>query len=276
MKVLKKIAKRIPLIAIPFRLYHALKYYIPKLILIFKWSIKSKELSTFTYPLTDNNIEYLLQNVSIITDLSYEQIEFYYKEISNNIELRNYAIKKIKNSNYIHTKDARFDFASRIAYYCIIRAMKPKIVVENGVELGYTGLVLCAALQKNKNEGFSGKYYGFDIDPNAGLLINDITYTDIGHIIEGESLNILSNFKDPIDFYFSDGDRSYTYEREELILIQKKLSNNGIVASNKLSFSNSLSQLAIKMNKKHIYFKEEPLDHWYPGSQIGIMFSYSK
>lgn len=82
----------------------------------------------------------------------------------------------------------------------------------------------------------------------------------------------MKEFNQPIDFYFSDGGRSEAYEKEEFELLEKKISAHGIIVSNKLQFSNSLSNLAKKMSKKHIYFKEEPLDHWYPGSQIGIMY----
>lgn len=272
MKNIRKYLKRIPLVSIPYRIHYALKYYIPKIILIFKWSVNSKEIGTFTYKLTDNNVEYLLHNISIITNLPFTQIENYYKEIYNDDKLKSYVINKIKNSQYKSTKDERCDFGSRIAYYCIIRAIKPKIVVENGVELGYTGIVLCSALLKNKSEGISGIYYGFDIDPNAGLLIRDELYNEIAYVITGESLETLAAFKQPIDFYFSDGERSLSYENEEFKLLQHKMTEFGVVVSNKLQFSNATAQFAKLMNKKLIYFREDPLNHWYPGSQIGIVF----
>jgi hypothetical protein len=269
---LKKELKRIPIVMIFFRIIHAFKYYSPTIIQILKWSTKSKEIGTFTYKLTENNIEYLIQNVSIITKLPYEKIKYYYKEIDGNETITSYVKNKIYHSEYKFIKDMRCDFGSRLAYYCIVRALKPNVVVENGVELGYTGLVLCTALLKNSNEGFPGIYYGLDIDSNAGLLINESPYSDISKMIIGESLTSLSDFKLPIDFYFSDGGRSASYELKEFEILQQKLSKQTIVVSNKLNFSNALSQLAKKMQKKHIYFREEPLDHWYPGSHIGIMF----
>lgn len=272
MRIFKKYLKRFPLVTVPYKIYYALKYYVPKMILIFKWSIKSKELGTFTYKLTDNNIAYLLHNLCIITNLSYNQIENYYKELYNDDNLVKYVIDKITNSKYKSIKDARCDFGSRIAYYCIVRAMKPKIVVENGVEIGYTGIVLCTALLKNKAEGFSGTYYGFDKDSDAGLLISDNPYNEISQIILGESLETLSKFTEPIDFYFSDGGRSSAYENEEFKLLQQKINEFGIVVSNKLQFSNATTQFAKQLQKKHIYFREDPLNHWYPGAHIGIVF----
>jgi predicted O-methyltransferase YrrM len=272
MQTIKEKLKRIQLVTIPYRVFYAFKFYIHSMLMIFKCSIKSKELSTFTYNLTANNIEYLLHEISIITNMSYNNIENYYNEIRNNDRLITFVINAIKDSNYKSIKDARCEFGSRIAYYCIIRALKPEVVVENGVELGYTGIVLCTALLKNKSEGNSGKYYGFDKDPNAGFLISQKPYDDIACLIYGESLTTLASFNQPIDFYFSDGGRSYYYEKEEFRLLKEKLCKDGIVVSNKLNFSNALSQLAKEMHKKLIYFREEPLDHWYPGSHIGFMY----
>lgn len=268
----KKYLKRIPLFTIPFKLYQGFKYYSPKISSVFKWSMKSRELGTFTYALTDNNVEYLLQSVSVITSLPYEKVAVYYEELSRDEELKRYVIDKTRQSEYRYIKDNRCDFGSRMAYYCIIRAGKPKTVVENGVELGYTAVVLCAALLKNREEGFTGNYYGFDFDPEAGHLINDERFKDIAHIIEGESLYSLSVFEDPIDFYFSDGERSLDYESREFELLKVKMSKTGILVSNKLHLSNAASRFAIETGKKLIYFREDPLDHWFPGSHIGIVF----
>lgn len=271
-RLVKKYLKRIPLFTIPFKLYHGFKYYSPKISSVIKWSLKSRELGTFTYALTDNNVEYLLQSVSIITALPYEKVAAYYNELNNDEELKSYVIDKTNQSEYRHIKDLRCDFGSRMAYYCIIRAIKPKSVVENGVELGYTAVVLCAALLKNREEGFPGKYYGFDFDPEAGLLIKDERFNGIAHIIEGESLNSLTVFEEPIDFYFSDGERSLEYESREFGLLKVKMSKPGILVSNKLHLSNAASRFATQTGKKLIYFREDPLDHWFPGSHIGIVF----
>lgn len=255
-----------------YRIRNGLKYYSPKAAQVLRLSLKSRELGTFTYKLTSINQEFLLQNVSIITRLPYAQIKTFCDEITNNERLIDYAKKKIHNSQFRTIKDERCDFGSRIAYYCIVRALKLKTVVENGVELGYTGLILCEALLKNKEEGYPGDYYGFDIDPSAGLLINEPPYSETGRIITGESLDTLKAFSLPIDFYFSDGGRTPEYEKNEFNVLQEKIAKNSIVVSNKLGFSDALSQLSIKLNRNHIYFREEPLNHWYPGSHIGIMF----
>jgi len=217
-------------------------------------------------------LEYLLQNISIVSNLPYFQIETYYNEISNNEELMKQISEKIENSEYRFFKDKKIELGNRFIHYCLVRANKPKVVVESGIEIGYTSVLLCEALLKNIEEGCSGKYYGLDIDPKAGYLIKDKRYIAISEIIIGDSLKSLCGFNANIDYYFSDGERTYEYEKVEFELLKTKISSTGIIVSNKLNISNCTSTFAREMNRKHLYFREEPFQHWYPGTHFGIIF----
>jgi hypothetical protein len=270
---LKAKLKRISIVTIPYRFCNVLYYYcFPKIVHIFKWSLKSKELHSYTYNLTSFNNEYLIHDISIITNLPYAQVQLYFNEIFFNNKLKKYIIEKIENSEYKYVKDKRVELGNRFLHYCIIRAIKPKIIVENGIEIGFTSIILCEALLKNIKEGFIGKYYGLDINPIAGYLIKNRRYTSIAEILIGDSLKSLSTFEKNIDYYFSDGERTYKYEKVEFELLKTKVNINGIVVSNKLQISNCTSIFAKEMNRRHIYFREDPFNHWYPGSHIGIVF----
>jgi hypothetical protein len=189
---LKNRLKRVAIITLPYRILYAFSHYLPKIVLIFKWAFKSKEFHSYTYNLTPFNTEYLLQNISIVSHLPYSQIETYYNEISNNEELKKQISEKIENSEYRFFKDKKIELGNRFIHYCLVRANKPKVVVESGIEIGYTSILLCEALLKNIEEGFTGKYYGLDIDPKAGYLIQDKRYSAIAEIIIGDSVKSLS------------------------------------------------------------------------------------
>ena len=245
------------------------------LILIFniiKWSFKSRETSTYTYLLSSLNTKYLIQTVSVVTKKTYSEIEGYFNEILSNEELRSYVVNKVKASNVRYKKDLRFDLASRIGWYAIIRANKSKVVVENGVELGYSAVVLCEAILKNISEGYPGRYYGLDINGNAGYFIKDDRYISIAKIIVGDALDSLSHFSESIDFYFSDGYRTFDYEQKEFEVLSKNTSLHPVIVTNKLKFSDALSDFSVIHRKQFITFQEDPLNHWYPGSSIGISF----
>ena len=88
--------------------------------------------------------------------------------------------------------DLRVDFGRRLGWYAFARTMKPKIIVETGVDKGIGSVLLCSALLKNKEEGFEGRFFGTDINPEAGYLLNG-KYAEVGKILYGDSINTFRN-----------------------------------------------------------------------------------
>ena len=273
MKLIKGVLKKFVFLRGMARSVDGFAYIMSQSSSVRNWIFSSRESSTFTFNLTLRNRKYLIHYVSLITKQSYEVIEKYFSEVENNKVLKDYVIKRIRGSKYRHKKDLRCDFGSRVAWYAIIRANKCQVVVENGVEIGYTGILLCDALLKNKQEGFAGMYYGLDINPDAGYLISESPYSGISKILVADALASLSNFSMPIDFYFSDGLRTQEYEKREFDLLFEKVNNTGVIVSNKLDLSDALADCATQNNWDFIYFKEQPFKHWFPGSGLGIMFN---
>lgn len=261
-----------PLLFFMFRLYTAAESSLRSTFQYFKIALKSREVHTFTYQMTRENRFHLAHLVSKITDQDINTIFGYFEEIEQNEALRQSISEKIKRSHFRHKKDRRSDFACRVAFYAIIRARKSKVVVENGMELGISSVVLCSALEKNRQEGFEGKYYGFDIDPYAGVLIKDPAYEPFAQLVIGDGMKSLAAIEEPIDFYFSDGFRTYEYEKKELNVLKDKLSEQAVVASNKAIFSTALAELAIETNKEFSFFQEQPANHWYHGWGLGFMY----
>lgn len=147
------------------------------------------------------------------------------------------------------------------------------VVVENGIEMGLTAMALCSAIAKNREEGFKGEYYGLDIDPDAGYFLLNSPFNEFAKLIINDSVNSLEQFKNkPIDFYFSDGLRTYEYEKKEFGVLIDKMAGQGVIVSNKANFSLALAEMASVKNKKFSYFQEQPLNHWYQGSGLGILY----
>lgn len=91
-----------------------------------------------------------------------------------NESLKNYLIHKIKSSNFKNFADTEIKYSRRIGWYIIARIIKPKTIIETGVDKGMGSVILSEALIKNEKEGFKGKYYGTDINPEAGYLFDGI------------------------------------------------------------------------------------------------------
>lgn len=256
---------------IPIRFKIAFYYFKSSLMNLLKWLLFSKELTNFTYDLTDINKKYLSATLSLITNTSEEKILGYIEEIHTNAKLKQYLEKKIIKSNYNFMADVNINFSRRVGWYALVRAMKPKIVVESGVDKGLGSVVIAEALRKNKSEGYTGGYYGTDNVLAAGYLF-DKPYNDYGQILYGDSITSLKNLKEKVDVFINDSEHSSSYEAREYEAIKSKLSKKAIIVGDNSHATDKLFAFSVKNNRNFLFWSEKPKNHWYPGAGMGISF----
>jgi hypothetical protein len=145
------------------------------------------------------------------------------------------------------------------------------MIVETGVDKGLGSVILCSALMRNAEEGYQGEYLGTDINPRAGLLLRP-PYSQFGSISYGDSIESLKKIQKPIDIFINDSDHSAEYEYREYLTVAEKLSPGAFVLGDNSHLTDSLLRFSRERGREFIFFKEEPLDHWYPGGGIGISF----
>lgn len=247
----------------------ALSYYKPKLKMILPWSIKNTEDSNFYYDLESKNVLYLANFISHITSTPVEQVKQYFDEVLDNPELRIHILNGFKNSSY--EKSVEVKYGRRIGWYAIARIIKPKVIVETGVDHGVGACLLAHALIQNELEGFSGRYFGTDINLDAGQLLSG-EYSRVGKVLYGDSLKSLANFDEEIDLFINDSDHSCEYEYLEYKEIVNKLSPGAIIISDNAHATDSLAKFSMEESRHFLFFREEPKEHWYPGGSVGISF----
>jgi hypothetical protein len=270
-KIKYKISHQLPFLRIPKRVLYAMSYYNKKYVQILKWGVRSKETANYTYDLTERNILYLAQTISVITRIDSKKIIEYINEARNNEQLKEHIISATMKSPQKEYADLRVDFGRRLGWYAFARTMKPKIIVETGVDKGIGSVLLCSALLKNKEEGFEGRFFGTDINPEAGYLLNG-KYAEVGKILYGDSINTLLQFTEKIDLFINDSDHSADYEYREYLTIRDKISENAVLLGDNSHVSDKLSIFSSETKRNFIFFREEPSGHWYPGGGIGISF----
>ena len=187
----------------------------------------------------------------------------YLNELLDDQDLISHIINKTQNSNFKNFADSEVKYGRRIGWYIIVRALKPRIVVETGVDKGLGSVMLSSAIIRNIKENFEGKYFGTDINPEAGYIFTD-KYAAVGEILYGDSIESLDKFDNRIDLFINDSDHSAVYEAREYELIKNKLSETGFVLGDNSHSTSSLLNFSIKNNRQFILFKEQPKNHWYP------------
>ena len=273
---MKKIFKKIKLFRRLYNGYQASSYFNYKYFQILKWMFVSNEDTNYTYTLTEKNLDELSKLLEIIfPESSFKQNRKIIDEIVFDNELKKIIRDKLKTSNFSDFTDEKVQFSRRIGWYTIARILKPKIIVETGVDKGMGALVLCRALQKNKEEGFDGFYYGTEINVEAGYLFKG-ELAKFGEIIYGDSIKTLLDFTKKIDLFVNDSDHSADYEYREYLTIRTKLSKNAIILGDNSHETDKLLRFSVDNNRNFTFFKETPKDHWYPGAGIGISYPKNK
>lgn len=255
-----------------FRFKIAIGYYINPIKQIFLWLLRSNETTNFTYDISPINKQYLISFIPVITGKNFDKIEKYILDVENDVELKDHITNYTKKSAEQYMADLNPKYGRRIGWYATIRAKKPKIVIETGVDKGLGACIITAALIKNTEEGYSGRYYGTDINHKAGYLLKE-KYADFGEILYGDSIDSLKKFNEHIDVYINDSAHSSEYEWEENQIINNKLSEDAIILGDNSHTNTKLLQYSMDEGRKFLYFQEKPSKHWYHGGGIGASYT---
>jgi hypothetical protein len=236
-----------------------------------RWLVSSGEDTNWTYDLLEQNLVALACTISCITGVPKDKVFVHMKEGNEDRILRDHVSRHTKSSIQRVRADTTCRFGRRLGAYAVARIMKPRVVVETGVDKGLGAVLLAAALLRNRDEGFDGQYYGIDINPRAGWLLR-APYDTAGKILYGDSVSILEKIEAPIDLFLTDSDRSTVYEAEEYRVVQPKLGKGAIIVGNYSDSSEALIKLSIERARDYLFFGERPKDHWYRGGGLGFSF----
>ncbi len=235
------------------------------------WLFTSREETNFTYDLTEMNLKYLANALSLVTGHAPQQARAYIDELLHDEDLRAHILKRVKESPFRSVSDDQVRYAKRLGWYAIVRLAKPKIVVETGVDKGLGSVVLCKALMRNAAEGHPGRFIGTDINPAAGWMLTE-PYTQVGEIRVGDSIETLKKMTEQIDIFINDSDHSVEYEAREYDVIVDKLAPGAIILGDNAHDNTSLSDFSLKHGRAFLFFREDPERHWYRGGGIGFSF----
>ena len=166
------------------------RYLQPTLGTGLSWLWTSRETTNFTYELSSKSRDYLSCVLSVVTSLPASDFARYIAEAESDTDLTNHILTTTATSDWAFKADRAVWLSKRLGWYALVRATKPEIVVETGVDKGLGAVVLCAAILRNRAEGNQGRYYGTDINPHAGYLLCG-PYKQAGEILYGDSIESL-------------------------------------------------------------------------------------
>ena len=243
------------LLLVPVRMHGALRYFRPSIGKAIRWSFISREVANYTYDLTGTNLSYLAHTVSVVTEVDPAIVAQYLQELSADDTLKQHVLQQTASSGMKHCSDPVFRVGRRAGWYAFVSAIKPRLVVETGVDRGHGALVICSALIRNKSEGYDGRYIGTDIDSNAGFLFTR-PYSEYGEILYGDSIDSLRGLSD-IDLFINDSDHSAEYEYKEYLTVADKLTPSAVILGDNSHVSDSLRRFSEMRHRRFLFFQEK-------------------
>src|SRR5439155_20703943 len=135
----------------------------------------------------------------------------YIAKIDSDEALNRHVVNLNRQHKERYVADDEARFGRRMGWYAIVRATKPRLVVETGVDKGLGSCVLAAALLRNIAEGHPGRLVGLDINPNAGYLLAK-PYDEAGKVVYGDSLASIAALNEKVDLFMHDSDHCAEHE----------------------------------------------------------------
>ncbi len=182
--------------------------------------------------MSDLNLTYFSQAIRLVTGKPTEEAKRWLNEPLEDRELLQYLENRQLELESRCIADDAPQFGRRLFWYAMVRAIKPKLVVETGVDKGLGSVLLCSALLHNTQEGSPGRYLGTDIAADAGALLGG-PYAEVGSIAYGDSIDTLKLLNFTIGLFINDSDHSAQYEAREYETIQEKLDKQSIILGDK-------------------------------------------
>jgi predicted O-methyltransferase YrrM len=237
------------------------------------WLLTSREDTNFSYDLTAQNQMHLAHALAAVTGRTAAEMAAHIAEPAADDALTRHIVGQFDSlpPQLRAVADREPRFGRRLGWYALVRALKPKLVIETGVDKGLGGVLLCAALLRNAAEGQPGRYIGTDIRASAGYLVAG-AYAAVGSIAYGDSLASLAKITEPIDLFINDSDHSLDYEAREYQLIAPRLTETSTIISDNAHVTDALADFAAQTGRRFLFFREQPAEHFYPGAGIGFAF----
>jgi hypothetical protein len=231
------------------------------------WLVRSRETTNFTYDLNPLNRDQLCWFVSAVSGAEIGQARSWIQELMDNEKLTQQVTRRLSANPRRRICAKEPHWARRLGWYALVRATQPDHVVETGTQLGLGSCAIAAALLRNGH----GQLTTIDTDPEAGYLVEEPWASVVDRRI-ASSVEVLGELRD-VDMFIHDSLHTYEYESSELTAVQPNLNADAIVLSDNAHDSSALSDWAERTGRHYLFFKEQPLNHWWPGDGIGAAWA---
>lgn len=239
-----------------------------------RWGIRCRDPDVRGYRTDKLNQYELCSVISFVSRRSLTEILAYNQEIQSDGLLENHIRAAVSQTPEKWSSDADYQLGRRLSYYLLVRALRPRFVVEAGVDRGLGALVISRALERNAAEGAAGDYLGLEADGGKDPFLYARYPGKIGTVVRGDSATEVARLKKKIDLFIHDTCTEPTHVKEQIGAVRHALANDGVVVTSWLL--DGFVDFAMEDGRRFLTHKDQPLEHWYDGSRMMFVFHHEQ
>jgi predicted O-methyltransferase YrrM len=225
-----------------------------------------RELDNFTYEIA--NTDELVTFISEALAVERYRVAAWLAELDADRALESSIADALRRRS---DRNRRMPFGRRAGWYAVVRATKPRLVVETGIHDGLGSAVLLRALERNSGEGIDGTLASFDVRRDVGWLVP-------GWLRVRHEVSLITGLSDvagiigdrAIDVFIHDSDHRYPNERAELQYALSRAAPGSVLISDNAHAGEAFRDFCEANGLVFRLFKEQPRDHFYRGAGIGL------
>jgi predicted O-methyltransferase YrrM len=234
-------------------------------VMALRFLLTDPELDNYTYDLA--NIDELVDTIARTFGAKHEQVAGLVRELEDDTAFRAELSARLRAHR---GRKPRPLYGRRIGWYCIVRLVRPRVVIEAGVHDGLSAIFL-RALEHNRSEGFPGKLIGIDVDPTCGWLVPDRLRSHFDLVVDDSVAYLRRISGSPsIGLFLHDSLHTYSHETAEYEAALAGLEAGGLILSDDAHATPALADFSNRHGRPYVFWHERPINHFYPGAGIGM------
>lgn len=162
-------------------------------------------------------------------------------------------------------------FGPRVAWYALVRALKPRVVVETGIKHGLGSLIVLVALRRNSEEGSEGRLISFDTDPYSGWVVPEDLRGGWQPVFASTFDAMESALAEvEVDLFICDTPPSDEIESFEVGVALRHAAPRIVLIAGSGNRTTALRELVLEAGGAYTYLPERPRHAVYPGAGLGL------
>jgi predicted O-methyltransferase YrrM len=229
-----------------------------------RYILLDPEVESYTYRVA--NVAGMLETIADATGAPIDELRRYVLEADTDPELRDNLARRLR---WRLDVKRRPELANRLGWYVLIRALRPRLIVETGIYNGFGSLTLLRALERNELDGTVGELISFDSSELAGTFVDRRRHPGWRRVV-GMTTDVLEDTLAgrEIGALFQDSDHSVAVQQLEFGTALAQSEPTLLLVDASGGQTPVLEQLSRERGGDYRRVRLGATDHWYQRGEL--------